>query len=105
MGKAQTFQVEASHEGINKADRVLVAHVVIQSFREEGNLIPVHPFDMLHRSSPGGQRKKPDLPYTTPDFSHSLSLKLTRLAAENVVMPCLPGCARMDGPKPEPPVS
>jgi len=86
MGKVQTFQIEASHEGIEKADRVLLADVVIESFREEGHLIPVDPFDVAHPAAPGGQVSRHDLPYTTPDFSHRLSLKLTRRAALSWVL-------------------
>jgi hypothetical protein len=66
MGKVQTFQIEASHEGIDKADRVLLTDVVIESLREEGHLIPVHPFDVAHPAAPGGQAEGHDLPYTTP---------------------------------------
>jgi hypothetical protein len=47
MGKPQTLQVEASHEGINEADRVLLADVAIESFREQCHLIPAHPFNRL----------------------------------------------------------
>jgi membrane protease YdiL (CAAX protease family) len=79
MGKVQTFQIEASHEGIDEADRVLFTHVVIESLREEGHLIPVHPFDVAHPAAPGGQVGRHDLPYTRPDFSHRLSLQRTRL--------------------------
>jgi hypothetical protein len=80
MGEAQPLHVEALHERINEADPVLLADVVIESFREEGHLIPVAAFHMAHRRPPGGQGNDLDLPYTTPDFSHRLSLKLTRQA-------------------------
>jgi hypothetical protein len=77
MGKAQFFQIEAFGEGIDKADRVLLTDVVIQGFREEGHLIPVVAFDVTHLPPPGGQAEEHDLPYTTPDFSHRLSLDRT----------------------------
>jgi hypothetical protein len=80
MGEAQFFQFEAFHEGIDKADRVLLTDVVIESLREEGHLIPVAAFDVTHLPPPGGQAEGHDLPYTRPDFSHRLSLMLTRRA-------------------------
>jgi hypothetical protein len=77
MGKVQTFQIEASHEDIDKAHRVLFTDVVIESLREEGHLIPVAAFDVTHMPPPGGQGDRHDLPYTRPDSSHRLSLELT----------------------------
>jgi len=44
-------------------------------------------------------------PTTNPpaDFSHRLSLQLTRLARENANVPCPLECAIMSRPMPEPP--
>jgi hypothetical protein len=80
MGETQLLQIEGSHEGVDEADGVLLADVVIEGFREEGHLVPIHTFDMAHLASPSGHGGEHDLPYTTPGFSHSLSLKLTRRA-------------------------
>jgi hypothetical protein len=81
MGKSQFDQIEAFHEGIDEADRVLLADVVVKRFRKEGYLLPVAAFDVTRLPPPGGQGDRHDLPYTTPYFSHRLSLKLTRRAA------------------------
>jgi hypothetical protein len=86
MGEAQPLHVEALHERINEADRVLLADVIIESFREEGHLIPVAAFDMALRRPPCGQGNDLDLPYRTPDFSHRLSLEPTRRADVNCIL-------------------
>jgi hypothetical protein len=75
MGKSQFDQVELYHKGIDEADRVHSADVVVEGFREEGHLLPVVTFDVTHRPPPGGQAQQHGLPYTTPDSSHSLSLE------------------------------
>ena len=77
VGEAQFHQIEGGHEGVDEADGVLLADIVVQGFREEGHLIPVAAFDMAHWLPPRGQGNELDLPYTTPDFSHGLSLELT----------------------------
>jgi hypothetical protein len=82
MGRVQTFRIEASHGGVEKADRVLFTDVVIESFREEGHLIAVDPFNVAHPAAPGGQAGGHDLPHTRRDLPNRLSLmpwKTTRI--------------------------
>jgi hypothetical protein len=81
VSKAEALEVEGVNEGIDEADGVILGDVIIQGLREQGQLISVGPLDVLHRGSPCGQRALADLPCTTPDFPHRLSLKLTRRAA------------------------
>jgi hypothetical protein len=80
MGEVQAFQVERGDEGVDEADGVVLADVVVEGFREEGQLVPVVAFDVPHPPPPRGQGDRHDLPYITPDFSHRLSLEPRRTA-------------------------
>jgi hypothetical protein len=75
MSEAESLQIEAGCESVDEADGILLGDGVVEGFGEEGHPIPIAAFHVTHEFSPRGQGTDLDLPYTTPDSSHRLSLK------------------------------
>jgi len=48
MGETHLIQVKGVEECVDKANGAFLRDVIIESFREEGHLIPIETFDMLH---------------------------------------------------------
>ena len=51
MLEAQASEIERSDKGVEEADGVILGNVVIQGFREEGNLVSIDSLDVIHVDS------------------------------------------------------
>jgi hypothetical protein len=91
MRKAQILHVKAFDIGIDKSDWVLLTDIIIEGFREQSHRLSFASFDVPDHHPPARQIEQLDLPYLTLDFSHSLSLKLTRRAAPSLKFAQLAG--------------
>jgi hypothetical protein len=49
MREAKFFEVQAFNEGVYEAHRILLTHVLVKGFWEQGELVSIDPFDVVHR--------------------------------------------------------
>ena len=51
VGEAQGPQIQALHEGLDHADRILSGDIFVQGFGEEDRLVAIGAFNVVHGDS------------------------------------------------------